>query len=274
MALIDLHIYSDTLMKDVTLSVILPLPTITNMEYNDDIPILNEGETYPVLWLIHPGANDYTKIIRRSRIEAYAREKRIAVVCMDLDNSYCFNIPNGGKYYDYLTEELPTILRSILPLSDKREDNFIGGISMGGMGAYMAAAKNPDNYIASFSISGGLDFEELKNLPNLDRWYDNVKATIYGENNQYYDPHIHDLRTVMRDLVNSGKSKPMFYACVGKEDFVREAGIHVIEDMKEMGIEVLLEEGHGQHNFQYYDPQLKHIILDWLPIRKLTEREE
>ena len=47
-------------------------------------------------------------------------------------NSHYVDNPWGGNYYSYLTKELPEMLRSLLPLSAKRENNFITGLSMGG----------------------------------------------------------------------------------------------------------------------------------------------
>jgi putative tributyrin esterase len=42
-------------------------------------------------------------------------------------------------------------------LSDKREDNFIAGLSMGGYSAFKSALRCPEKYIAAASLSGVLD---------------------------------------------------------------------------------------------------------------------
>ena len=44
------------------------------------------------------------------------------------------DMAHGGAYYTYVSKELPKIMRSMFPLSDRREDNFIAGLSMGGAG--------------------------------------------------------------------------------------------------------------------------------------------
>ncbi len=268
MALIDAKIYSEALMKDVDVSVILPLPSITNLEYGDDVPIPTIEEKYQTLWLLHPGTNDYSKLVRRTKIEGYARENRIAVVMMDLGHSYCYNVPNLGNYFDYYTEELPKILRGIFPLSDKKEDNFIGGISMGGFGAFMAAARKPDNYAAAFSISGGLDLERV--LADNERTRDymqRIMNLVYGENRQYYQAHEHDIYTMMDDLVATQSAYPQFYACSGTDDELYHASKVVVDYMQSIGIQVDYEEGPGNHNFDFYDPQLKHILAEWLPLK-------
>lgn len=45
-------------------------------------------------------------------------------------------MPNGSDNYgDFIGRELVELTRKIFPLSHKREDTFIGGLSMGGYGA-------------------------------------------------------------------------------------------------------------------------------------------
>ena len=61
----------------------------------------------------------------------------------------------GGKYYTFHMEELPRILRSILPLSAKREDNFIGGLSGGSAMALKSAILYPENFSVALCMSGG-----------------------------------------------------------------------------------------------------------------------
>ena len=82
-------------------------------------------------------------------------EKNLAVVMPDGYNSMYADNPWGGNYFSYLTKELPAMLRSFLPLSPKREHNFIAGLSMGG-GAFKAALLNPRQYAVAASLSGGL----------------------------------------------------------------------------------------------------------------------
>jgi S-formylglutathione hydrolase FrmB len=57
----------------------------------------------------------------------------------NVHRSFYANTRYGFNYYTYITEELPHIVRSYFPLSDRREDNAIAGLSMGGYGAFMIA---------------------------------------------------------------------------------------------------------------------------------------
>lgn len=67
----------------------------------------------------------------------YATERNLVVVMPSALNS---NYSNWDKFmmgydmFDYLTEVLMPLIYGWLPVSDKREDNFIAGLSMGGPG--------------------------------------------------------------------------------------------------------------------------------------------
>ena len=61
----------------------------------------------------------------------------------------------GKKYWTFVTEELPQLARSFFPLSEKREDNFVAGLSMGGYGALKWAFRKPHQFSAAASCSRG-----------------------------------------------------------------------------------------------------------------------
>ena len=59
----------------------------------------------------------------------------------------------GYRMYDYLAEELMPLVYAWCPASDKREDNFIAGLSMGGRGAIVYAYAYPEKFAAMYSMS-------------------------------------------------------------------------------------------------------------------------
>jgi putative tributyrin esterase len=100
-----------------------------------------------VLWLLHGTFGDHTDWLRKSNIELYACEKQLIVVMPSALNSYYSNWDRcmmGYGMYDFLTEELMPLVYSWFPASDKREDNFISGLSMGGGGTLKYALGHPN----------------------------------------------------------------------------------------------------------------------------------
>lgn len=52
------------------------------------------------------------------------------------DNAFYIDQPKmNNNYGEFIGRELVELTRKMFPLSDKREDTYIGGLSMGGYGA-------------------------------------------------------------------------------------------------------------------------------------------
>ena len=65
--------------------------------------------------------------------------------------------------YDYFTKELMPLVYGWLPVSDKREDNFIAGLSMGGRGTIKFAVNFPQLFAAAAVLSAvPVPFDELR----------------------------------------------------------------------------------------------------------------
>ena len=68
-------------------------------------------------------------------------------MCPSAMNSNYSNWPDtmmGYNMYDYFTKELMPLIYGWFPVSDKREDNFIAGLSMGGRGTIKFAVNYPE----------------------------------------------------------------------------------------------------------------------------------
>ena len=95
-------------------------------------------EKYKVLWLLHGTYGIGNEWIRRTNVELYASRRNMIVVMPDALNSDYVSWPGFGMGYDFpnfFTKELMPLVHNWLPASDKPEDNFIAGLSMGGQGA-------------------------------------------------------------------------------------------------------------------------------------------
>jgi len=114
------------------------------------------GQKYKVLWLLHGTFGDSTDWVRKTNIEMYATEKNLVVVMPSALNSNYSNWNDcmlGFRMFDYLTEELMPLIYGWLPVSDKREDNFIAGLSMGGRGTIKYAINHPEKFAAAAVLS-------------------------------------------------------------------------------------------------------------------------
>ena len=156
----------------------------------------------------------------------------------------------------YVAEELPKMCQAMFPISGKREDNFIGGLSMGSMGAQKIAVKYPEQYVAVLAMSAGafgLEFEKKKKEA--------------GEELVFLDETIAARKTFEENLA-AGKSFPKFFMTWGDQDFVREGHQESCEYLEAHGLDVFTEIVPGySHEWDFWDLTLRKAFKEWLPIR-------
>src|SRR5215208_1166391 len=128
MALLRCDVFSEALSLSTSMTVILPQPTTTRIGTTggagDDPP--------PVLYLLHGLSDDDTIWLRRTSIERYVAPLGLAVVMPQVHRSFYTDQAYGGRYWTFLSEELPALVADWFRVSDRREDTFVAGLSMGG----------------------------------------------------------------------------------------------------------------------------------------------
>ena len=211
MAFCELRYHSDALGRAVSVNVILPenAKTLIGMT-------TGAGATYKTLYLLHGLSDDHTIWERRTSIERYAAEHGIAVVMPNGGRSWYTDMANGARYFTFITEELPVACRGFFRgMSDKREDNFIGGLSMGGYGAVKAALSFPERYAGCICLSGALDISTFKHH-SIEEWraifgYDLTSAEeLCGSR--------HDVYTLAQKNAREGREFPKMYMLCGDND--------------------------------------------------------
>ena len=157
MALIHYNFNSSVLVQKTDVYVILP-----DVNWNEE----NSGKKYQTLYLLHGGGEDCSSYIRYTNIETWADERKLAVVMPSGVNSSYMDMAHGQKYYTYLSRELPNVMQHVFPLSTKKEDHFVMGFSMGGMGTMHWSFDRPDFFNAAAFMSGGGEFTKATEYIN------------------------------------------------------------------------------------------------------------
>ena len=253
MAFSELHFYSDMLGHAVSACVILPEygRTLIGMESGKQ-----EGESLKTLYLLHGLSDDHTIWMRRSSIERYAAALGIAVIMPDGGRSWYTDMAYGGRYFSFLTEELPEKCRLLFRgISGKKEDTFIAGLSMGGYGAVKAAYTYPERYAAAASLSGAFAVakeDRIKRGADVREW-----DAIFGS-----EPITGSKHDVFALAEKQAELPPTYLWC-GKSDVLLPATEKMDAILTERGAlhETLITE--GDHSWKYWD---EHIMpaLRWL----------
>ena len=112
MALIHVGFFSQTIGMCMSCDVILPQRATRQIGMDS---AATEGK-HKVLWLLHGMSDDQTIWQRRTSIERYAAPLGLAVVMPAVSLSCYANMAHGRRYYDYVANELPEIMRDMFPL--------------------------------------------------------------------------------------------------------------------------------------------------------------
>ncbi|MBC5689585.1 esterase family protein [Mediterraneibacter sp. NSJ-55] len=221
MSLLTYNFESQYLNNNHTITVILP------DKKRDVSPeeFYLSGTKYKVLWLLHGTFGDHTDWIRKTNIELYAAEKNLVVVCPSALNSNYSNWPDammGYNMYDYFTKELMPLIYGWMPVSDKREDNFIAGLSMGGRGTIKFAVNYPELFSAAAVFSAvPVPFDELRpGHPCMIMDTNNPRMVQTIHNAGGFDAYINSEENVwalIDKLAPAGKLPRLMFAC-GHED--------------------------------------------------------
>ena len=259
MAFFESHFFSDTLALTVSAHVLVPQQSTRQIGMETG----PARGTYPTLWLLHGLSDDHTIWMRRTSIERYAAAKNIAVVMPAVARSFYQDMASGPKYWSYLTEELPRLMRQFFPLSSRREDNFLAGLSMGGYGALRVGLAHPDRYAAAASMSGALDLDgRLKTAGrpgsriSLAEW-----QGVFGANLEIGDA---DLPKLASQTVKANPRPALWLDCGTNDELLPDSrALH--EHLDAIGYAHHYEERSGVHDWAYWDGQIQRV-LDWLPI--------
>jgi putative tributyrin esterase len=261
MALIQCNFFSNVLDLATSLTVILPQPKPTK-----GISPRKAYRKHPTLYLLHGLSDDHTIWQRRTSIERYVEGWDLAVVMPEVHRSFYTDMANGYRYWTFLSQELPAIARSFFPLSEARKDNFVGGLSMGGYGAFKLALSYPDCYAAAVSLSGALDVVLGARDPDLE-WQAELK-TIFGRVSRLAGSS-NDLLHLAKKVAESDGEKPRLYQWCGWDDDLYPENISFRQRAQELGLDLTYEEGPGEHEWGAWDRQIQRV-LEWLPLRHLS----
>jgi len=253
MALLTLNFESQYLNGNTEVSIILP-DKPRNVE---PAQFYGSGRKYKVLWLLHGTFGDHTDWLRKSMIEIYAREKDLVVVMPSALNSDYSNWDRcmmGYGMFDYLTEELMPLIYNWLPASNKREDNFIAGLSMGGGGTLKYALAHPDKFAAAAVLSSSArNYERILADPEAAREKRLAnRVANHGGVENFLDSTENTWR-MLGEMVHR-TDLPRIYCACGTKDFLYEWYSEFKAYALKIGADITFEEieGYG-HEWRFWD---------------------
>jgi len=247
---------SETLGMLSTMYVLLPQRKIADAKDK-------KKSKYRTLYLLHGHSDDHTAWMRWSSIEKYAEGLNLAVVMPAVHLSFYNDMVYGPAYWQFISEEVPTLVRDMFPLSADRKDNFVAGLSMGGYGAFKLALTHPDRFVAAASLSGAVDIREVVRAhgqPQDKAWLEEMR-NIFGDFGKVPGSR-HDLFTLAKK-VSKASVRPRLYQCCGTDDFLIADNRRFRDAVNKLSLDLTYEEGLGEHNWAYWDRMIQNV-LKWM----------
>ena len=280
MAFFDCHFFSDILGLNVSAYVLLPQKTSRQIGLPGPADNTAPAGGYPTLTLLHGLSDDHTIWMRRTSIERYAAARNLAVVMPAAGRSFYQDMASGPRYWTYLNEELPALMRSYFPLSAAREHNYVAGLSMGGYGALRLALANPDKYAAAASLSAALDVaRRCRQAGRQGSLLSRVEMeSIFGAELKV-EGTPSDLFALAQDVAAGGGAgapqsrarahakrspKPALYLSCGAQDSLLPENRAFHQHLDWLQWKHAYSEPPGAHEWGVWDAEIQRVI-EWLP---------
>lgn len=273
MALIDVNFFSKTIFRHVSFKVILPVDPVTATI--DDEDAVWDKKPFQTLYLLHGVFDDCNSWVNNSRILRLAEEKKIAVVMPSGENSFYLDAPSvdgetraaniGDMYSQFISNELVEFTRSIFPLSKKREDTFIGGLSMGGYGALINGLKNYKTFSKIAALSPALMIDDainssynkhviLRNRAFFESYFGRLDLIKESEKNPFW---------LVENLKNQKIELPKIYLACGKNDHLFARCEEFASFLMTQQTDFIFEKNSGDHDWNFWDMHIERV-LNWL----------
>lgn len=244
-----LEYVSGALMRTVRVRILLP--------HEEMHPQRSTTPPWRTLYFLHGITANSTSMHERSDLTAMCDKYGVAIVTPDGENSFYMNQPERRAYYEtYVAQELVETTRKLLPLSKKREDTWIGGISMGGFGSLMLGLRHPETFSRIAALSPACQMYELVEHGTLPP--EMIDSIFKGEENYLasFDPY-----TLAVRAKEQGTQMPMLFMRCGTDDhLVYKACRRMYDRLAEAGVPIDYDEGPGEHNYEFWNPRLREAM--------------
>lgn len=264
MAYLQVNAMSEALMRTVNIHVILPVDKFGTPGAKGQ-----SQRPFKTLYLLHGIFGSQVDWINGTNLQRWAEEKDLAVVMPAGENAFYVDQESTHSLHgEFVGQELVELTRRMFPLSHRREDTFIGGLSMGGYGALRNGLKYSGTFGAIAALSAAV-------FTDFSQWRDD--AGVFFQTRRYAEAIFGDLDSFpgsdkdVRALAAAGTvtEKARIYLACGLADPLLEDNRDLRDCLRSNGFPVTYAEAPGGHEWDFWDSQIKKVI-DWLPLEGMA----
>lgn len=246
MAYIELQYKSRALMRGVNVTVILP---------TDGMAGAVPEPPYRTLYMLPGYSATALELVTYLGLRGQAELKGLAIVIPDGENLFYQDVKQLHTFYStYAGQELVEMTRKLFPLSGRREDTFIGGISMGGYGALYNGIKYRDTFSKVVAISPACDPYLLLVKEPGPGFSEEQFTALFGTEEEYLAGGC-DPKTAW--CACPPEKRPELFLCSGTEDRAVYTAVTQLEAaLREGNVAHTYIEEPGDHDFYFWEKML------------------
>lgn len=269
MAWLQIDFFSECMQMNVPVNVVVPAESINYGGTPFDLA------PYKVLYLLHGYQDSASGWLLSTRISQFAHQFGMAIIMPSGMNGFYTDNPALRKRDgEYIWRELVEFTRKLLPISEKREDTIIAGVSMGGYGAMRNGLLHGDVFGHTIALSPPFYgvFAEASEEPATD-------GIILGITRHYYETvlgcRVEDMRScdidpefLAKKVLDENLPMTDFYLACGYNDKLVPYNRRFHEYLTEIGFPHVYEEGEGTHGWRFWESRLLRALQRIMPVKK------
>lgn len=232
----------------------------------------SSGRHYPVLYLLHGYTDNETGWTQFGEVQKIADEATesmevtdMIIVMPDAGVSWYINNHDGSvRYEDFFTQELIPHIDETYRTRPIKEFRAVAGLSMGGYGTLIMAAKHSELFRAAAPLSAAVFLdEEITEMPQ-ENW-DNAFGTPFGEGLEGESRLTDHFRAnSILDIFEKGDMEQLssvdYYIDCGDDDFLIPGNLALYNTMVEREIEAKFRFRDGAHTWDYWRTALPDVL--------------
>lgn len=257
MAILSCNFISKSLGRTVPFTAVIPTIDFITMVDPQSKPY-EDVKPFKTLYLLHGIGNNHIDWLAGTRVAHYAEEKGLAVIMPAGENGFYTDNNESDRYGEYVGEEIVKATRAIFNLSHKKEDTYIGGLSMGGYGAIRNGLKYCDTFSKIIGLSSGMIEDMVLTSTNDD--------PIFFRRKDYYEQVFGDITKLKGSdmdlfaLADKNADKVKMYLACGTEDFLIASNREYRDHLTGIKADFIYEEGPGGHEWAFWDTYIEKAI--------------
>ena len=227
-----------------------------------------EIKPYKTLYLLHGYRGNCDDWLLNSTIADLAVQFDIAVVMPDGVNGFYVDQPKSGiQGSEFIGRELIEITRKTFPLSPKREDTIIAGLSMGGYGTLYNSLKHGDVFGHAIALSTPVRViryeseHEPKDIgfEQISGYFEALHGDLAKVNETDRNIALH-----AKQALDSDNPVTNLYIACGYNDSLVPENRELHEHLRDIGFPHIYEEGQGTHEWPFWNEYLRRGLVSVL----------